>query len=73
MAKHLELETVVPLEPSVGSDCQLPLEDGGKAMILERQGLDGLFVRVQSWDETKQHKAFSTLKGKRARLALEAI
>lgn len=52
-------------------------EDSGCALI-EDVGTDGVedngvFVRIQSWDETKEHKDFNALKGKRVRVTIEVV
>jgi len=62
--------------PNFGFD-NLRREDGGMAVI-EDVGMDGvedngIFVRVQSWDETKKHKEFNALIGKRVRVTIEII
>lgn len=51
------------------------IEDGGRAKILSLDDNSevGLFVRVQSWDETKEHKDFNQLLGKRVRVTVEIL
>ena len=60
--------------------CEFDKEDSGAALIsqfsLDPAGKNedsGLFVRVQSWDETREHKDASTLAGKRLRVTVEVI
>ena len=50
-------------------------EDGGQALIAELagKGETGLFVRLQSWDETKRHEDMSRLMGRRVRVTIEII
>jgi len=54
-------------------------EDGGRALIAHFEQKDceeeeaGLFVRLQSYDETKIHKDAQALVGKRVRITVEVI
>jgi hypothetical protein len=50
-------------------------EDGGQALIAEVESKQDecIFVRVQSWDERKQHEVAFALQGKRVRLVLTVI
>lgn len=72
--------TLVPERDAAGrlrrvAEHEIPVEvdDGGQAMIAEFSGSGELFVRVQSWDETKQHGWMSQLMGRRIRVTIEAI
>lgn len=55
----------------------LDIEDGGMAKIYHMESADdpgsGMFVRVQSWDEAKEHEMFSRFAGKRIRVTVEAF
>lgn len=55
----------------------LDIEDGGQARIYSMdykpEDTNGLFVRLQSWDETKCHKLFEMFQGKRIRITVESI
>lgn len=49
-------------------------EDGGAALIARFDDKDtGMFVRVQSWDETGEHAEFKKFEGKRVRVTVEVI
>jgi hypothetical protein len=51
-------------------------EDGGMAIIYEIDNPDfsNLFVRIQSWDETKRHKYFNEcLRGRRLKVTIETM
>ena len=50
-------------------------EDGGQALIAEFSGGSdtGLFVRLQSWDESKRHEEMAQLMGRRVRVTVEII
>lgn len=58
---------------------QVASEDSGKARIIEvgvqEKGtpLDCFFVRLQSWDQTKQHEVLKQLEGKRLRVTIEVL
>ena len=55
----------------------LKSEDGGQALILkdfggtELEGDGSLFVRVQSWDDDKEHPLMNSLVGKTIRITVE--
>ena len=51
------------------------LQLGGQALIAEfsSTGETGLFVRLQSWDETKRHEEMAQLMGHRVRVTVEII
>lgn len=64
------------LETAIFGLEDLRSEDGGCALIEDiepKEEDDCLFVRVQSWDETKEHKDFNALKGKRVRITIEVV
>jgi hypothetical protein len=57
-------------------------EDGGKALIATiydevppppADAQAGMFVRVQSWDETGQHVEARQIEGKRIRITIEEL
>jgi len=63
-------------------DCKtFKSEDGGKALIATvydevpaRTDQDtGMFVRIQSWDETGQHAEARQIEGKRVRITIEEL
>ncbi len=55
----------------------LKSEDSGLALILndlggtELEGDGSLFVRVQSWDDDKEHPLMNSLIGKKIRITIE--
>lgn len=48
-------------------------QDGGQAKIAEINDAGPLFVRLQSWDETREHAAFAEFEGKRVRITIEVV
>jgi hypothetical protein len=53
-------------------------EDGGKALVGEMEGVDGfanpeLFVRIQSWDEAKDHADMQKINNKQIRVTVETV
>lgn len=57
---------------------EIDIEDGGQALIFtatqdDEEDIDGMFVRVQSWDETKKHKEMSQFIGKKIKITVEVI
>jgi hypothetical protein len=50
---------------------KVDVEDGGQALIAEindnmtTEDEDGVFVRIQSWDENKNHTLFRSAMGKK--------
>lgn len=52
-------------------------EDGGCAKIItfdnEDNEMNGMFVRIQSWDETLKHEDFNKFLGKKVRITIETI
>lgn len=52
-------------------------EDGGQAMIFTAstpfEEEMGLFVRIQSWDEKKEHTEFKNFEGRKIRITIETI
>lgn len=71
------LEGKVPgISDSHFSTCdntEVSKEDSGMAQIIEIGGETGIFVRIQSWDETKEHQKLSTLMGKHVRVTIETV
>lgn len=52
------------------------VDDNEQARIANLCGQDEsscLFVRVQSWDETRKHEEFRSLEGKKVRVTIEVI
>lgn len=59
-------------------DPSFDIEDSGQAIILTTagdgvEGGPGMFVRVQSWDETRQHEELRKFNGRRLRVTVEVI
>lgn len=56
---------------------EVDVEDGGQAMIAtitEPTDTDnGMFIRIQSWDEQLEHKEFKKFVGKKVRITIETI
>ena len=52
-------------------------EDGGQAKIvgLEQNAEDenGMFVKIQSWDEEKKHEEFNKFVGRKVKITIETI
>ena len=74
--------TLVPERDAAGrlrrvAEHEVPVErdDGGQALIAEFSSTNetGLFVRLQSWDETKRHEEMAQLMGHRVRVTVEII
>lgn len=55
--------------------CEPEKDDGGQALIAEfgEASVPQMFVRLQSWDEQKQHQVMRDLEGKRLRITVEVI
>lgn len=55
----------------------LKSEDSGHALLLndiggtELEGDSSMFVRIQSWDDTKEHPLLNSLVGKKIRITIE--
>ena len=56
-------------------EVSVSIEDGGQARIMEfdSPGEEGIFVRIQSWSESKEHGAMDLLMGRRVRVTIEVI
>ena len=56
-------------------NAMLSVEDSGCAMIGDVCDNEdsGMFIRIQSWDETKEHKDFKSLIGKKIRVTIEVV
>jgi hypothetical protein len=55
---------------------EIDIEDGGQAKIFtaSKDDLDnGMFVRVCSWDENKNHEDFKKFVGRRIKITIETI
>ena len=50
-------------------------QDGDQALIIEVNSCvsECVFVRIQSWDESKQHRELEVLKDKRLRVTIEVL
>jgi hypothetical protein len=60
-------------EQTITSD-DVNTEDGGCAKIIQIDGDDtdeGLFVRIQSWSDAKEHPDFDALIGRSVRVTIE--
>lgn len=55
------------------------VEDGGQAKIFHADGIDtdesenGVFVRIQSWDENCIHANFNKLLGRKIKITIETV
>ncbi len=52
------------------------VEDGGQAMVSDpfsTNGDNGMFVRIQSWDEKKKHEDFKKFQGRKIRVTIETV
>lgn len=53
------------------------VEDGGQALVSDPfnsdKEVDGMFVRIQSWDEKKKHEDFKKFQGRKIRVTIETI
>ena len=57
-------------------DDEFDVEDGGCAVICDFGGDDvvaNMFVRVQSWDDDKQHEQFKKMIGHKVRVTVEIL
>jgi hypothetical protein len=57
---------------------EIDTEDGGKAKIFhagheDTQSDNGLFVKIQSWDENLDHEVFNRFVGKTVKITVEII
>jgi hypothetical protein len=56
---------------------EMTKEDGGQAMIFTIsepfEEENGMFVRIQSWDENKEHKELKKFEGRKVRITIETI
>lgn len=58
---------------------QLTVEDRGLSryyradQVVSEEEETGLFVEIHSWDNTKVHKCFRNLEGKKLRITVESI
>lgn len=74
--KPLQLEHVTSFISESIIDSDVQTDDGGQALIYSLYDDDkenGLFVRIQSWDESKEHEDFKKLVGKRIKVTIETI
>jgi len=55
-----------------GRVSEVERDDGGLSLSTELlfDGDDGLFIRVMSWDEDREHPAFEQLRGKYIKVVL---
>lgn len=65
----------IPAKPNQTDNLQV--EDGGQAIIATIGGNGpeerGVFVRIQSWDETREHAEMNKLLGKKIKVTIETI
>lgn len=56
-------------------ETDVKVEDGGLSLVAEFQNREdeAMFVRLQSFDETKTHEQFRSFVGKRVRITIEAL
>jgi len=70
-AKHV-IETTL-------NQSEIDSEDGGQALIFttsrekDDDEMQGMFVRIQSWDEIRDHEEFNKFVGKKIRITIEEI
>ena len=75
--------TVVPERDEAGRlrhyqehEAPVDVQDGGQAQIVEffssNMG-EGLFVRVHSWDPSREHPDMALIMGKRVRVTVEVL
>lgn len=57
----------------ITDEVELRFEDGHQAAIAEIGDDDSLFVRLQSWSESKSHPILERLNGKKVRITIEEI
>lgn len=48
-------------------------EDDGMALIADVASVDGFFVRLQSWDDAREHAAMNSLLGRQVRVTVETV
>jgi len=51
-------------------------EDIGQALIVDAAQNDeenGMFIRIQSWDENKEHTEFNSFVGRKVKITIETI
>jgi hypothetical protein len=56
-------------------ECPVLVEDGGQAMIVEfgAGSSEGLWVRLQSWDPSKEHAEITSMMGRRISVTIEVM
>lgn len=68
---------IIAIKEDVLTPDLIDTEDSGMAKIgsiySPGEDEDPIFVRVQSWDETKRHETFNRLVGKRVRVTVEVL
>ena len=75
--------TVVPERDEAGRlrhyqehEAPVDVQDGGQAQIVEFFSFnmgEGLFVRVNSWDPSREHADMALMMGKRVRVTVEIL
>lgn len=75
--------TVVPGRDAAGRlrhyqehEAPVDVQDGGQAQIVEffsSNMVEGLFVRVHSWDPSREHPDMALMMGKRVRVTVEVL
>lgn len=73
MKIQYSFDTKIPKNPARASN--IDVEDGGQAIIvtLSDKHDPNLFIRFQSWDETKEHTSMKHFLGKRVRVTIECL
>lgn len=66
-------DTRKPTQYALSGKMQIKVEDGGASRIGELEGDDALFVRVQSWDESGEHKMLAAFEGKPVLITIQTI
>jgi len=59
-----------------GKITDIDIEDGGRAMIAHMDDSDPnekMFIRIQSWDDTKEHLKMKQLYGATVRVTIEIL
>ena len=57
-------------------EAPVDVQDGGQAQIVEffsSNMVEGLFVRVHSWDPRREHPDMALMMGKRVRVTVEVL
>ena len=63
----------VAVGPVLVAPSKVEVQDDGQAMIFEVESADKFFVRLQSWDEQRQHEIMRALIGRRVRVIVDVV